>query len=512
MSPGQDFIGLALMAEPRYVEPVSQSADFRLLFEATPTPFLVVAPPDYRIVAVNDAYLAATMTERAAILGQALFDVFPDDPSDPAPTAVRNLRASLERVLALGRADSMAIQRYPIRRPDGAFEERWWSPANSPVLGGDGKIALVIHRVEDVTEIVRLRGEAEAADQIVRDQHLLISRLGDARATLRKSEERYRTLFESIDEGFCIIEMLFDAAGEPVDYRFLTTNPAFERATGLADAEGKTMRELAPEHEAHWFRIYGRIAMTGEPERFEAEAAQLGRCYDVFAFRVDDPALGHVAILFNDITQRKRAELHQRTLMAELQHRVRNTLSVIRSIARRTAENSDSVEEMSAHLLGRIGAFSRVQSAITREPGAGVSLALLVAEELVAHSVDEGERLSIAGPEICLDTRPAETFSLAIHELATNAVKYGALNAARGRIEVRWDEELREGERWLRFRWTERGLDAPIARPRRCGFGMELFERTLAYDIGAEAEVCFPPQGLEFELAVPLARVEARQG
>ena len=123
-----------------------------------------------------------------------------------------------------------------------------------------------------------------------------------------ESEERYRTLFDTLIEGFCTIEMIFDAAGKPVDYRFLEINPAFERQTGLIDAQGKTMRELAPNHEAHWFEIYGKVALTGEAAYFENEAKALGRVYDVCAYRVGGPGSKKVAILFNDISARKLAE------------------------------------------------------------------------------------------------------------------------------------------------------------------------------------------------------------
>jgi PAS domain S-box-containing protein len=129
-----------------------------------------------------------------------------------------------------------------------------------------------------------------------------------AEAELRDSEQNYRMLFESIDEGFCTIEVLFDQNGKPIDYRFLQISPSFERQTGIKNAAGKRMREIAPEHEEHWFEIYGRIALTGEAMRFENEARQLGRWYDVYAFRVADPRCRRVGILFNDITERKRAE------------------------------------------------------------------------------------------------------------------------------------------------------------------------------------------------------------
>ena len=119
-------------------------------------------------------------------------------------------------------------------------------------------------------------------------------------------------LFESIDEGFCIIEVLFDQNEKPVDYRFLQISPSFERQTGIKNAAGRRMREIAPQHEEHWFEIYGSIALTGEPMRFENEAKQLGRWYDVYAFRVEDPQRRRVGILFNDITERKRAEVEAR--------------------------------------------------------------------------------------------------------------------------------------------------------------------------------------------------------
>ena len=111
-----------------------------------------------------------------------------------------------------------------------------------------------------------------------------------AEAELRESEQNYRMLFESIDEGFCTIEVLFDRNEKPVDYRFLQISPSFERQTGIKNAAGRRMREIAPEHEEHWFEIYGRIALTGEPMRFENEAKQLGRWYDVYAFRVEEAA------------------------------------------------------------------------------------------------------------------------------------------------------------------------------------------------------------------------------
>ena len=168
---------------------------------------------------------------------------------------------------------------------------------------------------------------------------------------LRAGEARYRALFNSIDQGFCVVEVLFDRDDRPVDYRFLEINEAFGAQTGLTDAVGATMRSLRPNHEAHWFEIYGNVALTGEPIRFENRAAALGRWYDVYAFRVDEPDQRRVAILFNDITERKRDQERLALLATEIDHRARNLLAVVTSMVRMT--RADTVPEYKANLLGR---------------------------------------------------------------------------------------------------------------------------------------------------------------
>ncbi len=136
---------------------------FRALFESLPGLYLVLTP-DLVIVAVSDAYLKATMTTREAILGRGIFEVFPDNPADSAADGVANLRASLERVRRNAAPDTMAIQKYDVRRPDGTFEERFWSPVNSPVIGADGQVEYIVHRVEDVTEFARQKAAAPAEE------------------------------------------------------------------------------------------------------------------------------------------------------------------------------------------------------------------------------------------------------------------------------------------------------------------------------------------------------------
>lgn len=129
-----------------------------------------------------------------------------------------------------------------------------------------------------------------------------------ARQKVKESEEKYRSLFESMDQGFCIIEMLFDAENKPVDYRFLEYNPVFEKQTGLKDAMGKTARELIPNLEPHWFDLYGKVALTGEPIRFTEGSDAISRWFDVYAYPIGGADSRKVAILFTDITERRKGE------------------------------------------------------------------------------------------------------------------------------------------------------------------------------------------------------------
>jgi len=179
--------------------------DFRLLFEGAPGLYLVLTP-DLKIVAVSEAYLRATMTKRAEIIGRALFDVFPDNPDDPAATGVANLRASLDRVRAQRVPDTMAVQKYDIRRPEsegGGFEERFWSPTNSPVLDADGELAYIIHRVEDVTEFVRLKTIGSElgtrAEQMEAEVYLRAQEVAEANRHLAQLAARLETSNQELE-------------------------------------------------------------------------------------------------------------------------------------------------------------------------------------------------------------------------------------------------------------------------------------------------------------------------
>ncbi|MFH8574797.1 SpoIIE family protein phosphatase [Streptomyces zaomyceticus] len=169
--------------------------DHGALFAATPSPYLVLAP-DLVIVDVNDAYLRATGRTRANLLGQHVFDAFPDNPADPDADGVKNLGASLGRVLATGEADTMAVQKYdiPVVSQPGVFEERWWSPVNTPVKNADGRVAWIIHRVEDVTAFMqsrrfRRRSEAQGRRMTEHEEGMEAELYARARELQRLNEE-----------------------------------------------------------------------------------------------------------------------------------------------------------------------------------------------------------------------------------------------------------------------------------------------------------------------------------
>jgi PAS domain S-box-containing protein len=451
-----------------------------------------------------------------------------------------------------------------------------------------------------------------------------------AEEALRHSEERYRFLFNAIDEGFCVIEVLFDERDIPVDYVFLEVNAAFERQTGLVQAVGKSMRALAPEHEAHWFEIYGRVALTGEPIRFENQAAALGRWYDVYAFRLGEPEERKVAVLFKDIaerkqveerirdselrlrrlfqqapgfvcflrepshivefaneafhqlvgdrsmlgkpvreafpelegqgffelldrasstgeafvgrgmrialrrgpgeaveqrfidfvyqpivdaggkvsgifvqgsdvTERQRADVQRRLLMDELDHRVKNILATVQSIAQQTVPSGDAAEIFA----GRLAALARVHGLLVRDRWKGAELRALVEETLAPY---RRERIALHGEPALLEPKAAQILAMVLHELATNAAKYGALSSAEGRLNVCWRIEPGPDGRRLALTWDERGGPA-TKPPERSGFGGKLIRQGVAYELGGETRLDYRPEGLLCTLVVPLRAV-----
>ncbi|HUF27736.1 MAG TPA: PAS domain-containing protein [Gemmatimonadaceae bacterium] len=261
------------------------AARLRAIFDGT-YEYIGLLAPDGTLLEANRASLEFAGNSRDDVVGRLFWETpwFTSTPG--APEVVRD---------GVARAAAGGFVRYEasLRTPTGAM--RAFDISFHPVRNDRGEVVLIVPEGRDVTE----RQRAEAA--------------------LRESEARYRALFESLDEGFCVIEVLFDDDGTAIDYRFVETNPAFVRQTGLAEADGRRMRDLAPDHEAYWFETYGRVALTGTPVRFDARAEALGRWFDVFAFRIGQPEHRHVAVLFKDVSASRAAAIERERLLGALE-------------------------------------------------------------------------------------------------------------------------------------------------------------------------------------------------
>jgi PAS domain S-box-containing protein len=223
----------------------------------------------------NDAYAASLGPEKhPSILGMPASAAWPE--------ALPIIGPELGQVMAGGEATWQENRLVPINR-HGRMEEVYWTYSFAPIHDAEAPngVGGVLALVTETTQAV---------------------------VAQRESEARYRTLFESMDEGFCIVEIIFDEERRPVDLRYVETNSIFEQQTGIRGALGRTVRELVPDLEPFWFEVYGKVALTGEPTRFVDRARSMGRWFDVYAFRIGNPSDRHVAVLFKDVTERKRAE------------------------------------------------------------------------------------------------------------------------------------------------------------------------------------------------------------
>ncbi len=257
-----------------FVEP-----EFRALFEKAPNPYLVLDPA-LTIVAVSDAYCRATFTKRDHILGRGIFDVFPDNPDDLTADGVDSLRASLERVLHLGRDDAMPIQRYDIPNPEasrGGFEEHYWRVLNSPIVGAEGNVLWIIHRVEDVTEFVRVQEHGVTSDAIIgqlRETNAALVMRNNENERLRKEVEEHMERQRGLLDERLWLRSMVDHVPDYLfvkdrEGRFIVANRAVANDLGHGDPTaiiGKTDFDLhAPERAAEYSKYLMEVIRTGIP-------------------------------------------------------------------------------------------------------------------------------------------------------------------------------------------------------------------------------------------------------
>ena len=339
------LVALTARAERRATSVIEQVSDEHLTLDS-----------EFRIVAVNAAAERSLGVTRDTLLGRTHWEAFPASAGSEAERQYRYVVAERREAhfthhyLGEGYDRHLEIDAYPT---------------------DEGGIAIFWRNVSD--RVLSLRA-------------------------VRDSEARYRALFDSLDEGFCVLELLFDAEDRPVDYRFLEANPAFMLQSGLSDARGRTARELIPGLESHWFETYGRVARTGEPIRFESSSDAMGRRFDLYAFRVGLPEEHKVAVLFKDVTASHAAERERERLATALEversrlayvfERAPFFLAVLRGPAHVFELANNAYYELVGHreLIGR-GAFDALPEMLEQGFQAQLDSVLSTGDPFVGRTV-----------------------------------------------------------------------------------------------------------------------------
>ncbi len=254
----------------------------------SPTPLSIWAGPDFTLIH-NDAYVPILAQRRSSAMGRPAREVWAE--------VWHQIGPEMAQVVATGTGTRHLNAEFLLLR-GGREEKAFFTYTFSPIREPDGRVVGIFNVSEETTGIEQAR---------------------------QQTEESYLSLFNAIDQGFCIIEVIFEG-GRPVDYRFLEVNPAFAKQTGLHDVVGRTAREVVPGTESHWFEVYGDVATSGRSRRFDLPAQGLGRHYEVYAFRIGAPDRRRVAVLFSDVTERKRAEQAVTAQRDELQAILRSAM------------------------------------------------------------------------------------------------------------------------------------------------------------------------------------------
>lgn len=464
--------------------------DFQALFSASPNPY-VVLDPALAIVWMNDAYLAATSRQRGDILGRSMFEAFP---SDPSSESYRLLKSSFDRVLASGQVDEIALIRYDIANADGGMDVRFWSATHTPLLDAHGKVALILQHTVDVTELHNLRAMRDAIGVVQRAQAVQ-TRNQD----LLEESERLRDLFEQAP-GFV-------AVLSGTDYRFQMTNAAYRSLVGNRDLAGLPLAEALPEVvEQGFFDLLDQVRCSAKPyighrEQLilanENDESGLKRYLD-FVYQpilADDGQVSGIFVQGHDVTAQVRAEEHQSLLISELNHRVKNTLAIIQGLATQSFRRAASLEEARSTFTARLMTLARAHDLLTKNSRETAGIAETILSEVEATAGADAERVSVRGPAFHLGPQAAMSLAMIVHELSTNAIKYGALSVEQGRVDVSWTSTRVDDAVEIVLDWQESGGPS-VSEPVRRGFGSRLVQRGIASDFKSEVMLRFDPRGL----------------
>ena len=476
--------------------------DFRALFQALPSPHMIL-DRDLRYVEVNTAYEAAVFRTRAELIGGYIFDLFPD------PENGELLASSLRRVLNTGEPDTVAFIAYDIPR-GGLIERRYWTAVHTPLREADGQVAFVVQNTVDVTELHRLREAAGELEQGPRPGEAdLLQRAREAETTSRGLQREADSLKDMFRQAPGFMALLSGP-----DHVFTLANTAYQQLVGHRDVVGKAVREAIPEVAGQGFtELLDSVYASGEPFVGRGVPIQLAqtpggapepRFLDFVYQPIRDGAGAVIGIFVEgyDVTERVRSEEQRKLLLDELNHRVKNTLATVQSIAAQTLRVTPDPAVFRAVFEARLMALSGVHNLLTKANWEGAALDEILRTELAPYGAS---RFTLDGPVVRLSAQESLTFALVTHELATNAAKYGALSAPEGRVRVAWrTASIGDGPHRLVVDWREEG-GPPVKPPIHRGFGSRLIERSIRDDVDGETIMAFEPQGLHCRIALRLS-------
>ncbi len=443
---------------------------------------------------------------------------------------------------AIASPEYLELYGLPGDRTDAFSYEKWISlvhPEDRAAIEAETRRAVAdptCHQIEYDFRITRVdTGEMRwitARTKLIRDADgRFIRSLGaqwditaekEAEAALRDSQERYRSFITRSSEGIWLLEFT-----PPLDTslsveeqvalayrngRFVDCNDAMARMYGLDRAEdlvGKTLEFPLPSSDPEARAYLASVIRSGYSvtgaESVEQDTAGHPKHFDnsIIAI-IEDGQLKRLWGIQRDITDRKRAEEQRTLLINELNHRVKNTLATVQSIAAQTLRNAGTAHEAKEALEGRLMALARAHDVLTTENWEGAELKDIVAQALEPYRALGEDRLTMKGPELRLSPRIALALSMALQELTTNAVKHGALSNATGRVDIVWDVPRSESGSRLHLRWQESG-GPPVQPPTRQGFGSRLIERSLARELDGNVQITFHPEGVLCTVDAPLA-------
>ncbi len=492
------------------------TVDLGAAFEASPNPYVLITP-DLRIAEVNQAYMDVTGAKRSDVLGQPLFAAFDSGPGSDAPENVRQVRASLEKARDTRQRDHLAVVRFSMPRilADGSegFEERLWSATHTPILNADGEVVMLLQHTTDVTDlapVIRPDEPTTALDAIVGGS--VLRRAQSVQEDNRRLETERNRLVEMFMQAPGFVAILSGP-----DHRFQMHNDAYSQLIGHRDIAGKPVRQALPELEGQgYYEFLDSVFATGEPYEGRESAAQLQRkpdglletVYLNFIYqpiRDDAGAVVGIFVQGHDITENVLAAQRQKLMIDELNHRVKNTLATVQSIAIQTARSNTDPSSFAETFQSRIMALSHTHNLLTQSHWEGADLRAILEHETEAYGPT---RISLNGPPVSLEPAVVLSLGMIFHELATNAAKYGALHTPDGRILIDWGL-ADQRDRKLKLSWREIG-GPKITAPERRGFGSRLIERNIRHDLAGEIDLVYAPDGLIAELTVPLDRTAAQ--